>query len=141
MRIQPYVSPEVHRKLRTYSATRELTESAVTEAALVEYLERDSVEQALVLRRLDAVTQTVTQLQHDLDVLSQAFGIFAHDSFLNPPPVMTPDAKRRAESDYALFLATIARQLKAGLRFAGEVGRARVDTAATRPDPGSLGGR
>jgi hypothetical protein len=50
VRIQPYISPELYRKLRAHSAVRNVTDSAVAEEALSKYLESDAVEEALMLR-------------------------------------------------------------------------------------------
>lgn len=72
-RIQPYITPEVHRKLTAYSVTEELTESAVVEAALQQYLDRDRVQEPLVLRRLDGLAHSVARIEEDLQVLAWAF--------------------------------------------------------------------
>jgi hypothetical protein len=42
VRIQPYVSPDIHQRLRTYGAAQGLTESAIAEGAFGEYLARDA---------------------------------------------------------------------------------------------------
>ena len=90
IRIQPYISPEVHQKVRAYAAARTLTESAVTEAALSEYCERDQIESSLVERRLDAVVHAIAQVQHDVNVVAQALAVFARYSF-SDAPIPTPD--------------------------------------------------
>ena len=72
IRIQPYLSPEVHRKLRAYASNQHVTESAVAEKALAEYLARDQVEEALVVRRMDTLTQSVKDVQREQEVLVQA---------------------------------------------------------------------
>ena len=51
VRIQPYIPNDLHLKLRAHSMAHTLTDSAVTEAALREYLERDAVDEDLVVRR------------------------------------------------------------------------------------------
>ena len=121
VRIQPYVSRETQRKLRVYSKTRRLTESAVTDAALVEYLERDQVEQALVVRRLDGFAETVGQLQHDLDVVGQVLAVYVRYAFLSAPATTTREARHRADVVFADFLATVAAELKAGRRITSQV--------------------
>jgi hypothetical protein len=85
IRIQPYLSPDLHKKLSAYTAARSLTVSAVISAALGEYLERDEVEDAVIVRRLDGVTQVVGQLKRELETLAVGFGTFAWQSFLRPP--------------------------------------------------------
>ena len=56
IRIQPYVPRDLFQKLRAYAEARSLTVTAVINAALADYLERDEVEDALIVRRLDDVT-------------------------------------------------------------------------------------
>jgi hypothetical protein len=59
-----------------------VTESALTTAALVQYMDGGGVDEKLVVRRLDGLTQAVAHLQYDLDVLGVAFGGFAWRSFI-----------------------------------------------------------
>jgi hypothetical protein len=131
VRIQPYVSPDVHRKLRAYAAAQGLTDSAVTEAALVEYFARGDVEDGPVSRRLDGIAEAIARLQSDLDILSQAFGIFARYSFVAAQAPKGPTAVRQGEALYTQFLGGVSRQVGAGVRFAGEVRRAGL----SQPSP------
>lgn len=96
IRIQPYISPELYRKLRTHSAMRNVTDSAVAEEALSKYLQSDAVEEALVLRRLSRVDEAVARLQHDVDVLSQTVATLARYALASPPSVVsrTTDERR-----------------------------------------------
>ncbi len=140
IRIQPYVLPATHRKLRAYSAAKDLTDSAVAEAALSEYLERDNFDEPLIVRRLDSVVRALAQLQNDMDIVSKAFGIFARQSFVASPPNPTVDDRRRADGTYRAFLERVSTEIDAGVRFAGEVGRARKGPRTAPPDraqPGS----
>jgi hypothetical protein len=139
VRIQPYVSRELQRKLVAYAQTRRLTESAVAEAALTEYIDRDQIEQALVERRLDALAENVSRLQKDLDVVGQVLGSYARYAFLTAPAATTAAASQRAELVNADFLVSVARQLQAGSRLTGQVYAARP---AARPAAGPKeGGR
>ena len=81
-RMQPWVPLDVRRRTRAYCVTHDLTESALTTAALVQYMDGSGVDEELVVRRLDGLTQAVAQLQHDLDVLGVAFGGYAWRSFV-----------------------------------------------------------
>jgi hypothetical protein len=138
VRIQPYVSRETQRKLRVYSKTRRLTESAVTDAALVEYLERDQVEQALVVRRLDGLAETVGELQHDLDVVGQVLAVYVRYAFLSAPATTTREERRRADVVFADFLATVATELKAGRGLTSQVSGVgpAVSSPGNAPAPG-----
>ena len=121
VRIQPYVSADQFRKLRAYSAARSLTVSAVIGAALGEYLERDEVEDALLVRRLDSVTQAVEQLRRDLDALAVGFGKFVKYSFFSAPATVDDKVVRRAETLYREFLGKVGEQLRAGVSFTRQV--------------------
>ena len=135
IRIQPYVTPEIHRKLRAYSAANDLTDSAVAEAALGDFLEPDGVDEALIMRRLDGIAQVLAQLQHDLAVVSQAVGIIARESFFAPRPTVTKETRHQADRIYRAFLERISRQLSAGVTLAGEVRRASA--SPSQPSSGS----
>ena len=141
LRIQPYVSPEVRRKLGAYSVAQGVTESAVVDAALREYLEGDGVEEALVVRRLDGVTQAVAKVQNELDVLAWGFARFVRFSLLAARPP-TPEAVKQMETLYGSFLTQISGDAASGVTFAGAVRRAFTAQAA-RPAaaPFEKGGR
>jgi hypothetical protein len=140
VRIQPYVSPEVHRKLRAYSAMHDLTDSAVAEAALTEYLGRQEIEEALVLRRMGSVDEAVARLQRDVDVLSQTVAALARYALASAPAEFPPGAGRRARQLFTQVLAQAAKEMDSGVRLAGLLDRARGESAAARP-PDTGGGR
>lgn len=134
LRIQPYVSPEVRRKLGAYSAAQGVTESAVVDAALREYLEGNGVEEALVVRRLDGVAQAVAKVQNELDVLAWGFARFVRFSFLAARPP-TSEAVKQMEALYGTFLNTISGDAASGVTFAGAVRRAFAAQAARPAAP------
>jgi hypothetical protein len=133
IRIQPYISPDLYRKLRAYSAVHDLTDSAVAEAALSEYLGREGIEEALVLRRVGGVDDAVARLQHDVDVLSQTVATLARYALASAPPVVSPDDARKARRLFTEVLARAAKEMDAGVRLAGLLDRARTEAAAPRP--------
>jgi hypothetical protein len=121
IRIQPYLSPDLSRRLRAYAAARSLTVSAVVAAALGEYLERDEVEDALLVRRLDSVALAVEQLRRDLEALGAGFGRFVRYSFFSAPSTADDKVVRKAEGLYRTFLSKVAEQLRAGVSFTRQV--------------------
>jgi hypothetical protein len=138
VRIQPYVSPDVHRKLRAYSAVHDLTDSAVAEAALTEYLGQEGVEEALVLRRLGGVDEAVARVQRDVEVLSQTVAALARYALASAPTEFPPGAGRRATQLFMQVLAQAAKEMDSGVRLAGLLDRARGESATARPqDTGS----
>jgi len=139
IRIQPYVSPDLFRQLRAYAAARDLTVSAVIGAALGEYLERDEVEDALIVRRLDGVTHAVGQLQRDVETLAVGFGRFVRFAFFSAPAAADGSVVRRAETLYGAFLDQVREQLREGVRFTRQVFPPQRSSAAA---PGiGTGGR
>jgi len=138
IRIQPYISPELYRKLRTHSAMRNVTDSAVAEEALSKYLQSDAVEEALVLRRLSRVDEAVARLQHDVDVLSQTVATLARYALASAPSVVSKDDGRKAQRLLTDLLAQVAKEIDAGVRLSGLLDRARAESGASRPT--DLGG-
>jgi hypothetical protein len=124
IRFQPYIAHEVLQKLRAYAAAENVTESAVAEAALTEFLQRGAVDEPLLMSRLAALGEDVARLQRDLDVLSVSFATLARYVLVAAQPSPGPDAKRRGAAMYDVFLKSTAAQLDAGVRLVGEVSRA-----------------
>jgi hypothetical protein len=141
VRIQPYISVEVRRKLAASAVAQEVTESALTEAALVAYLEPDHMQEGVVLRRLDSLTQAIARLQDDLDILAQAFGRFAWYSFTVQPPEATPEGNKRGESLFRQLVEAVSNDLGGGMTLAGSVRRARAPRPSRPPGPGARGGQ
>jgi len=142
IRIQPYLSRDLFQKLRAYAAARSLTVSAVVAEALGEYLERDDVEDALLVRRLDGVTHAVEQLGRDLNTLAIGFGRFVRYLFFSAPPAADDKVVKRAEALYRDFLAKVAEQLSAGGTFTRQVlPPRRPPPAPSTPTNTEMGGR
>ncbi len=125
IRIQPYLSPEVHQKLRAHASSHRMTESGVAEEALAQYLSAGQVEEALVVRRLDALTQSVKGIQREQEVLAQAVVNVAKFLFRLAAGT-APDAKAYAERRYEKLVAKVAEELKAGVSLTGDVRRASL---------------
>jgi hypothetical protein len=135
-RIQPYVSDDTHRKLRAYSAAHALTESAVAEAAIREFVDRQPIDEDLVLRRLDAVSQSLAELRHDIDMISHTLTHVARFAFYTSPTTVAPDAARRMEDLYETLLSYVGQRLQVGARLEHEVRRA-IAKKAGAPTPGT----
>jgi len=118
------LTPAVRKRLRLFASRRGATESSVVESALLQYLDGDVIDRALLLRRLDRLGGRVATLQRDFDLLSQAFGVFLQVWFAHTPRI-PDDAKGAAEesalSRYAQFLDHVGTQIMSGQRFAREI--------------------
>jgi hypothetical protein len=133
-RIQPYVTPELRRQIAARAAAEGVTESAYIEAGMRKYVEGDGVDEGLVIRRLDALTQAVAKSQDDLEVLAQAFSWFAKFSFM-VAPAPGPDARSKVDFLFEQLLARVGSDLARGVRLSASVRRATA--AKPPPAPGS----
>ena len=140
VRIQPYISADQFQKLRASAAARSLTVSDIVGAALDEYLERNQLEDALLLRRLDDVRHAIVEVKRDLDTLAAGFGRFVRYSFFSAPAVPPAEVVRRAESLYGDFLARVRDQLRAGVKFTGQVWRRDAGEAPAPETPATRNG-
>ena len=74
--------------------------------ALVQYMAGGRVEEELVVRRLDGLTQAIAQVQHDLDVLGVAFSGFTWRARSHRRRRhYEPRGQQRARSTYWDFLS------------------------------------
>jgi hypothetical protein len=128
-RIQPYVSDDTHRKLRAYATAQALTESAVADAAILEFVDHHPVDEDLVLRRLDVVSQSLAQLRHDIDIVSHTLAYVARFAFYSSPTTVAPDAHRRTDEHYESLLSFVGQRLQVGARLENEVRRAIMKKA------------
>lgn len=141
VRIQPYIAPDLRRRLAAYSAAQDVTESAVMEAALAKYLEPDAGDEGLVVRRLDSLVQVLDRIEERLDVVAEAVGRFVRFSFQLTPERISGEAKTRGDGLYQAFLAKVSTALGTGTTFVAAVRRARFAPPAAVSDPAQMGGR
>jgi hypothetical protein len=118
LRIGPYISADLHGRLGEYCAAKRLTESAVVEAALMQYLELpDSL---LVMRRLDRLGRSIERTHRDVELVSQAFGLFVQFWFAHVPAIPSSQkdaARRHSASQFKKFMEHLAAQFSQGRRF------------------------
>lgn len=134
VRIQPYISPELRHRLAAYSAAQDVTESAIAEAALTKYLEPDGADDALVVRRLDAVVQALGRVEAGLEIIGEAVGRFVRTFYAIAPDKVAPGAISRGEERFRTLISGISTAVGTGTTFVAAVRRARVTSAAV---PGS----
>src|SRR5580700_4298933 len=121
-RIQPYIAREVRQRLARHCAGLGLTESAVVNEALTQYLDGTS-DATLWMRRQDLLDRRVQRLARDLEILSQTVGMFLRIWFAHTPPL--PKEARQAASQsgeqrYRLLLERVGLQFTEGKRFADD---------------------
>jgi hypothetical protein len=128
VRLTPYVDAPLAQRLVAVCAAHGVTESALVQAALLQYLDRTG-DSTLVLRRLDRLGRAHARTQRDLELLSEAFATwvklwFAHTP--NIPEDQKPSARSSAQSRYKQFVAHLAEQFSQGTRFLDDLPREEV---------------
>ena len=135
VRIQPYLSADLRKRLASYAVVHDVTESALAEAALAKYLDPNPTDEALMARRLDSVVQVLGRVEERLEVLAEAVGRFMRFSFKVAPETVPAAAVARAEDLYRDLLVGVSRAVGTGTTFLAAVRRARF--APPVPTPGS----
>jgi hypothetical protein len=141
VRIQPYISPDLRRRLAAYSAAQDVTESAIAEAALVKYLEPDRSDEALIVRRLDSVAQLLGRVEERLEIVAETVGQFILFAFKLAPEKVPASAATRADGLVRNLLVSVARAVGTGTTFLAAVRRARLAPQAAAPALPIQGGR
>ena len=113
---------------RSVALRRNVSKSAIVEAAVMSYLSGDSADQleAAMSRRLDKLGRQIDTLDLDLAVLGETVAQFIHYWMTITPPL--PDAARqsaraKAAERFEGFMQTLGRRLATGDRFLKELSR------------------
>jgi hypothetical protein len=128
VRLLPYVPVELAERVVHVCSSSGVTESAVVEGALRQYLDGTG-DKALLLRRLDRLGRAVERDHRELELLSEAFAVFIRLWFAHTPRV--PDdakssARLSAESRYKQFVEHVAQQFSGGRRFLDDLPREMI---------------
>jgi hypothetical protein len=122
-RIQPYIAREVRQRLARHCAGLGLTESAVVNEALAQYLDGTS-DASLWMRRQDLLDRRVQRLARDVEILSQTVGMFLRIWFAHTPPLpkeARQSASQSGEQRYRLLLERVGVQFTEGKRFCDDL--------------------
>ena len=113
---------------RSQALRRNVSKSAVVEAAVLSYLSGDSAEQleAAMSRRLDKLGRQIDALDMDLAVLGETIAQFIHFWLTTTPPL--PDnakqsARIKGNERFEGFMQNLGRRLASGDRFLKELSR------------------
>ena len=127
-RVHPYLPGELRDRLAAYCAASHVTESAVMCEALQQFLDRTG-DLPLLLRRLDRQSRALERLERDVDLQSQAFGLFLRIWFAHTPRIPR-DARGAAQASgegrYRTFLDRLAELMGRGRRFVDDLPQERV---------------
>ncbi|ACI94709.1 helix-turn-helix protein, CopG family [Afipia carboxidovorans OM5] len=127
-RMNVYFTPELLAQVEALALRRQVSKSAIVEAAVASFLSGDSAEklEAAMSRRLDKLGRQVDALDEDLAVLGETVSLFVQFWLLVTPPV--PDgaqasAKAKGAERFKGFMLTLGKRLATGDRFLKELSR------------------
>ena len=121
VRVSARISVAIRDRLSKYCAASGISERAVIENALRQYLEGSS-DSALILRRLDRLQVLVGRDHRDLELLSEAFGLYMRAWFLaHSPSVAESKSLRAGEGAYKAFAQHLGERFSAGHRFVDDL--------------------
>lgn len=127
-RMNVYFEPELLKKVEALALRRNISKSAVIEAAVASFLSADASErlEAVFARRMDRIGRQIDGLDEDLAIVGETLSLFIRFWLTITPPL--PDsaqasAKAKGAERFESFLQTLGRRLATGDRFLKELSR------------------
>ena len=127
-RMNVYFEPDLLRKVEALALRRDVSKSAVIEAAVASFLSEDFAErrEAVFTRRMDKLSRQIDGLDEDLSILGETVSLFIRFWLTITPPL--PDsaqasAKAKGAERFEGFVEALGRRLAVGDRFLKERSR------------------
>jgi hypothetical protein len=141
-RMNVYFDPALLSQVEALALRRNVSKSAVIEAAVASFLSGDASErmEAALSRRLDRLGRQVEGLDEDLAVLGETLSLFIRFWMTVTPPLpeTARDAARAKGAErFEGFLQSLGRKLATGDRFLREVSRDRPGEGGADVVPGA----
>lgn len=125
-RMNVYFEPELLKKVEALALRRNISKSAVIEAAVASFLSADASErrEAVFARRMDRIGRQIDGLDEDLAIVGETLSLFIRFWLTITPPL--PDsaqasARAKGAERFEGFLQTLGRRLATGDRFLKEL--------------------
>jgi len=136
-RMNVYFDPDLLAKVEALALRRQVSKSAIIEAAVASFLSGDTADrlEAAMSRRLDKIGRQIDMLDEDLAVLGETVSLFVNIWLASTPPLpesAQAAARAKGAERFARFLQTLGRRLATGDRFLKEVSR-DVDSVGDSP--------
>ena len=138
-RMNVYFDPELLKQVEALSLRRQVSKSAIVEAAVASFLSGDTSDrlEAAMSRRLDKIGRQIGTLDEDLAVLGETISLFVHFWLTMTPPL--PDsakqsARIKGNERFEGFMQNLGRRLATGDRFLKELSR-DLDSLPDDPVP------
>lgn len=127
-RMNVYFDPDLLKKVEALALRRNISKSAVIEAAVASFLSADASErlEAVFARRMDRIGRQIEGMDEDLAILGETLSLFIRFWLTVTPPL--PDsaqasARAKGTERFEGFLQTLGRKLATGDRFLKELSR------------------
>lgn len=127
-RMNVYFEPELLKKVEALALRRNVSKSAVIEAAVASFLSADASErlEAVFARRMDRIGRQIDGMDEDLAILGETLSLFIRFWMIVTPPL--PDsaqasAKAKGTERFDGFLQSLGRKLATGDRFLKDLSR------------------
>lgn len=138
-RMNVYFDPVLLKKIDALATRRNISKSAVVEAAVNSFLSADASErmEAALSRRMDKLGPQIEGLDEDLAILGETVSLFIRFWLTVTPPLPeTAQASARAKGAerFEGFMQSLGRKLATGVRFLKELSR---DVDSLRDDAGA----
>lgn len=134
-RMNVYFDPDLLKKVEALALRRNISKSAVIEAAVASFLSADASErlEAVFARRMDRIGRQIDELDEDIAFVGETLSLFIRFWLTITPPL--PDsaqasARAKGAERFESFLQTLGRRLATGDRFLKELShdlKARCD--------------
>lgn len=127
-RMNVYFDPALLKQVEALALRRNVSKSAIVEAAVASFLSGDTTErlEAAMSRRLDKLSRQIDGIDEDLAVLGEAISLFVHFWLTTTPPVPESGkaaARAKGNERYKGFMQTLGRRMATGDRFLKELSR------------------
>ena len=127
-RMNVYFDPELLEQVEMLALRRQVSKSAIVEAAVASFLSGDAADrlEAAMARRLDRLGRQIDTLDVDLAVLGETVALFIHFWLTITPPLSdTAQASARVKGveRFEGFMQSLGKRLSTGDRFLKELSR------------------
>jgi hypothetical protein len=127
-RMNVYFEPELLKKVEALALRRNISKSAVIEAAVASFLSADASErlEAVFARRMDKISRQIDGLDEDVAIIGETLSLFIRFWLTVTPPL--PDsaqasARAKGAERFEGFLQSLGRRLATGDRFLRDLSR------------------
>jgi hypothetical protein len=125
-RLNVYLSPETLQQIADLASRKNLSQSAIVEAAITSFLSPDAGDrrEAAFTRRLDRLIRQIQRLERNTGVTMEMLAVFVR-FLMTITPTLPPDAQAAAQAKgpqrYEGFLEALGRRLQKGESFLNEI--------------------